>query len=91
MTGSWPTIAASRPPGLSWQSRRARHLGDRARQDDDVERAVDRRARPTRRRRSRVAFSTQARFRFSLARRASSGSISTVVTCCALCASSAAM
>ena len=90
MTGSWPTIAARRPPGLSCES------SERGTSATEPERTItsngpsttspaEASASITR------AFSTQARFRFSLAMRASSGSISTVVTCCALCASSAAM
>ena len=90
MIGSWPTIAVRRPPGLSWL-RRAR--GTSA---TEPERTITSNGPSTIKpaeasAATTVAFMTQARFRFSLASRASSGTISTVVTCCALCASRAAM
>ena len=78
--------------GLELASSARRHLGDRA-ATARSRRTARRPAAPcdasafTHRRRS----STPARCRLSLAMRASSGSISSVVTCCALCASSAAM
>ena len=92
MTGSWPTMAARRPPGLSCAEQRraaprrpsptgrSRRTGRRPASACDASASITRHVqRPRRASGSRWPSA------------ASSGSISSVVTCCALCASSAAM